>query len=105
VKTRRLRNAKGPKNTFPELVVKKRLKYSEHRRVHRSASLGGVAVCLLPLQHYINRQVGEELPQHSLPSHCCAVKILTKAEAFPDCSLQMHASSFGTNFGLRNHET
>jgi hypothetical protein len=25
----RLRNAEGPKNTFPELVVEKRLKYSE----------------------------------------------------------------------------
>jgi hypothetical protein len=25
----RLRNAEGPKNTFPELVVEKRFKYSE----------------------------------------------------------------------------
>jgi hypothetical protein len=25
----RLRNAKGPKNTFPELIVEKRFKYSE----------------------------------------------------------------------------
>jgi hypothetical protein len=25
----KLRNAEGPKNTFPELVVKKRFKYSE----------------------------------------------------------------------------
>jgi hypothetical protein len=25
----RLRNAEGPKNTFPELVAEKRLKYSE----------------------------------------------------------------------------
>jgi hypothetical protein len=73
-KTRRLPNAEGSKNTFPELVVKKRLKYSKRRTVHRSASVGGVAVRLLPLQHYINRQVGEELPHHSLTLHCCAVK-------------------------------
>jgi hypothetical protein len=74
--------------------------------VHRSASVGGVAVRLLPLQHYINRQVGEEVPHHSLPLHCCAVKKnLTKAEAFSDCSLQIRASSFGVNFGLRNRET
>jgi hypothetical protein len=29
-KTRRLRNAKGPRNTFHELVIEKRLKYSGH---------------------------------------------------------------------------
>jgi hypothetical protein len=28
-KSPRLRNAEGPKNTFPELVAEKRLKYSE----------------------------------------------------------------------------
>jgi hypothetical protein len=73
-KTQMLQNAEGPKNTSPELVIKKRLKYSERRTVHRSASVDGLAVCLLPLQHYISRQVGEELPQHSLPSHYCAIK-------------------------------
>jgi hypothetical protein len=29
IKSPRLRNAEGPKNTFPELVAEKRLKYSE----------------------------------------------------------------------------
>jgi hypothetical protein len=33
------------------------------------------------LRHYINRQVGVKLPQHSLLLHCFAAKILTKAEA------------------------
>jgi hypothetical protein len=73
-KTQRLRNAEGPKNTFPKLVIEKRLKYSERRPVHRSVSVDGLAVRLLPLQHYISRQVGEELPQHSLSLQCCAVK-------------------------------
>jgi hypothetical protein len=33
------------------------------------------------LQHYINRQVGVKLPQHSLLLHCFAAKKLTIAEA------------------------
>jgi hypothetical protein len=33
----RLQNAEGPKNTFPELVGEKRLKYSERRVVHYAA--------------------------------------------------------------------
>jgi hypothetical protein len=78
-KTQRLRNTEGLKNTFPELVIKKRLKYSERRAVHCSVSVGGLAVRLLPLQHYISRQVGEELQQHSLPLHCCAVKNFNKS--------------------------
>jgi hypothetical protein len=55
---------------------------------HRSVSAGD---CLFgagdlddspsPLQHYINRQVGVKLPQHSLLLHCFAAKILTKVEA------------------------
>jgi hypothetical protein len=73
-KTRRLRNAEGPKNTFPELVIKKRLKYSKRWLVHRSASIHALAVRLLLLQGYINRQVGEKLPQHSLLLHRCAVE-------------------------------
>jgi hypothetical protein len=32
-----------------------------------------VAVHLL-LQDYINRQVGEKLPHHLLPLHCCAIE-------------------------------
>jgi hypothetical protein len=38
-----------------------------------------------PLQHYINRRVGEELPQHSLPSHCCAVKKFNHSRSFLHC--------------------
>jgi hypothetical protein len=63
-----------PTNTFLELVIKKRLKYSERWPVHRSTSIRTLVVFLLLLQHYINRHVGEKLPQHSLPLHCCAVK-------------------------------
>jgi hypothetical protein len=55
------------------------------RAVHRSASVSGMVVRLLPLQHYINRQVGEELPQHSLPSHGCAVKIFNHSRSFLYC--------------------
>jgi hypothetical protein len=33
------------------------------------------------LRHYINRQVGVKLPQHSLLLHCFAAKILAIAEA------------------------
>jgi hypothetical protein len=35
-----------------------------------------------PLQHYINRQVGEELPQHSLSLHCCVVKKFNNSQSF-----------------------
>jgi hypothetical protein len=33
-KSQRLRNAEGPKNTFPELVAEKRLKYLELKVAH-----------------------------------------------------------------------
>jgi hypothetical protein len=48
-KTRRLQNAEGPKNTFPKLVIKKRLKYSERWSVHRPARIHALAVRLLLL--------------------------------------------------------
>jgi hypothetical protein len=35
-KSPRLRRAEGPKNTFPELVAKKRLKYLEHKVAHHA---------------------------------------------------------------------
>jgi hypothetical protein len=69
-------------NTFPKLVAEKRLKYSNHRAVHHSASVSGMAVQLLPLQHYINRRVGEELSRHSLLSHHCVVKIFNHSRSF-----------------------
>jgi hypothetical protein len=95
----RLRNAEGPKNTFPELVVEKRFKYSECKVVppydgyarsggspltHYGPSFSGCGRLFsgcerlddLPshLQHYINRRVGVKLPQHLLLLHCCAAK-------------------------------
>jgi hypothetical protein len=36
-KSPRLRNAEGPKNTFPELVAEKQLKYFERKMVHHAA--------------------------------------------------------------------
>jgi hypothetical protein len=45
-KSQRLRNAEDPKNTFPELVAEKRLKYSKRRVVHRLANTGDLAVHL-----------------------------------------------------------
>jgi hypothetical protein len=61
VKNTKASDAEGSKNTFTELVIEKRLKYFERRTVHRSASVDDLVVRLLPLQHYISRQVGEEL--------------------------------------------
>jgi hypothetical protein len=91
--------------TFPELVIEKRLKYSERRPVHRLVSVDGLAVCLLPLQHYISRQVCEELPQHSLPPHCCVVKNFNQSRSFLDCAFQASSSSFEISFILRNQNT
>jgi hypothetical protein len=45
-KSQRLRNAEGSKNTFPELVAEKRLKYSKRRVVHRSTDTSDLAVHL-----------------------------------------------------------
>jgi hypothetical protein len=41
-----------------------------------------------PLQHYINRRVGEELPQHSLPLHCCSVKKFNHSRSFLHCAFK-----------------
>ena len=91
--------AEGPKNTFPELVVEKRYNFracsGPTMQVHCSDFCGPprsgceqlFAWCKNPddspsyLQHYINRQVGVKLPQHSLLLHCFAAKNLTIAEA------------------------
>jgi hypothetical protein len=40
----RLRNAEGLKNTFPELVVDKRLKYSECEVTHHAAGTRDLAI-------------------------------------------------------------
>jgi hypothetical protein len=41
-----------------------------------------------PLWHYINRQVGEELPQHSLSLHYCAIKKFNHSRSFLHCALE-----------------
>jgi hypothetical protein len=92
-KSLRLQEAKGPKNTFPELVVEKRYNFracsGPTMQVHCSDFCGPpfsgceqlFAWCKNPddtpyyLQHYINRRVGVKLPQHSLLLHCFAAKI------------------------------
>jgi hypothetical protein len=81
-KERRLKNAEGPKNIFPNLVIKKQLKYSQHLLVHWLVSTSVLVVRLLLLQGYINRQVGEKLPQHSLLLHCCAVENFHRSRSF-----------------------
>jgi hypothetical protein len=91
-KSLRLQEAEGPKNTFPELVVEKRYSFRARSgptmQVHyfglcgppRSGCEQLFAWCKNPddspsyLQHYINRQVGVKLPQHSLLLHCFATK-------------------------------
>jgi hypothetical protein len=45
-KSPRLRNAEGPKNTFPKLVAEKRLKYSEHEVAHHAAGAHDLAIQL-----------------------------------------------------------
>jgi hypothetical protein len=109
----RLRNAEGPKNTFHELVVEKRLnipsaRWSHHMTGTRDLVIHLLAHCGPPfsgcgrlfsgcerlddlpshLQHYINRRVGVKLPQHLLLLHCCATENLTIAEAY---SLYSHS--------------
>jgi hypothetical protein len=43
-KSPRLRNAEGPKNTFPELVAEKRLKYFEREVAHHAAGTNDPAI-------------------------------------------------------------
>jgi hypothetical protein len=43
-KSSRLRNAEGPKHTFPELVAEKRLKYLERDVAHHAAGTNDLAI-------------------------------------------------------------
>ena len=95
----RLRNAEGSKNTFPELVIEKRLNIPSTTWSHHSTGTIDQVIHLpthygppfsgcgrlfsgcerlddLPshLQHYINRRVDVKLPQHFLLLHCCAAE-------------------------------
>jgi hypothetical protein len=93
----RLRNAEGPKNTFPKLFVEKRLKIPSARWSHHTTGTRDLVIHLLAsppfsgcgrlfsvcewlddspshLQHYINRRVGVKLPHHLLLLHCCAAE-------------------------------
>jgi hypothetical protein len=45
-KSQRLWNAEGPKNTFPDLVVEKRLKYSKRQMAQRSAGTNDLSIHL-----------------------------------------------------------
>jgi hypothetical protein len=88
-KSSRLQNAEGPKNTFPELVAEKRLKYSRREVAHHTAGsgppfsgCGRLGDSPSHLQHYINRRVGVKLPQHSLPLHCYAVEKFDHSRSF-----------------------
>jgi hypothetical protein len=45
-KSPRLRNAEGSKNTFPELVAEKRLKYSEREVAHHVADTRDLSIHL-----------------------------------------------------------
>jgi hypothetical protein len=45
-KSPRLRNVEGPKNTFPELVAEKRLKYFECEVAHHAADMRDLAIHL-----------------------------------------------------------
>jgi hypothetical protein len=43
-KSPRLQNAEGPKNTFPELIAEKRLKYFEREVAHHAAGTNDSAI-------------------------------------------------------------
>jgi hypothetical protein len=61
--------------------------------VHRSASTLILAVCLLHLQGYINRRVGEKLPHHSLLLRRCAAEFFLPKPKLPAfCELAVQAS-------------
>jgi hypothetical protein len=95
----RLREAEGPKNTFPKLVAGKR--YNFRARSSPTMQVHLLGFCGPPfsgcerlfvrckrlddspsyLQHYINRRVGVKLLHHSLLLRCFAAKNLTIAEA------------------------
>jgi hypothetical protein len=45
-KSPRLQNAEGSKNSFPELVVEKRLKYSEREVAHHAMGTRDLAILL-----------------------------------------------------------
>jgi AraC-like DNA-binding protein len=95
----RLQNTEGPKNTFPDLIVEKRLNIPSARRSHHTTGTRDLVIHLLShygpsfsgcgrlfsvckrlddspshLQHYINRRVGVKLPQYLLLMHCCAAE-------------------------------
>jgi hypothetical protein len=101
-KTRRLRNAEGLKNTFLELVIKKQLKYFEHWPVQRSANIHALVVRLLLLQSYINRHVGEKLPQHSLLLRHCAVENFNRSRSSLHCALKKALSHLRSTSSERN---
>jgi hypothetical protein len=52
----RLRNAEGPKNNFPELVVEKRLKYSKREVAHHAVGTCDLAIHLP--RAVVHRSVG-----------------------------------------------
>jgi hypothetical protein len=56
-KSPRLRRAEGPKNTFPDLVAEKRLKYLEHK-VARHATGTNDLVIHLPGAEWPHRSAG-----------------------------------------------
>jgi hypothetical protein len=75
-KSSRLQNAEGPKNTFPELVAEKRLKYFGREVAHHAAGAGDCSTGAGDL--------AIDLPTCSIHCHCIVVllKNLTIAEAF-----------------------
>jgi hypothetical protein len=46
-KSQRLQNDEGPKNTFPELVAEKRLKYFEREVAHHAAGTNDLVIHFL----------------------------------------------------------
>jgi hypothetical protein len=55
---------KVQKNTFHELVAEKRLKYSKHRVVHRSAGISNLAIHLLGAEWSTVQRVRVDLAIH-----------------------------------------
>jgi hypothetical protein len=47
-----------------------------------------LVVRLLLLQDYINRHVGDKLPQHSLPLHYCVVETFNRSRSSLHCAFK-----------------
>jgi hypothetical protein len=56
-KSQRLQNDEGPKNTFPELVAEKRLKYLERKVAHHATGMNDLVIHLPDTEWFTAQRV------------------------------------------------